>query len=1076
MTPCPTPVPTPLRGLRPVFTGLAPLALALVAGSVGCYRATGQSRPTTVAQQIPATGGDRIAGMKATAGPGDYYLGNDYIQMAVDGAAYGREMGQFGAPSGGAILDIGGVALDTAYNRVSLPTDNLESLAPVVNQDPDLRLVFDRYSTVNTSNLVTLTMQGYLLDPLHKLAGATWASDGRVQGVAVTHTISLGSHDSFFTLGTTLSNNSGTALPIQSLGDYLHQRGGGFRFVIPANQDRNGNPLSTWGLDIPGSDFTQPLATSVRASMVALQGAEPSADDLDSHQSMGLLPLDQDQVLVASDPQTTLNEDRPIFPARLVVGQVPGAATIPVGGTLSYNRRLYALSGVSLSSGYPVGPDGVSNEMEAARSTLRGFSAGTVVFSAGSTAAIRGYRQTEIRFERFVGNPVLNPPATDTNPADWSLERITCPEAGEVPAPPLGGLINLPAYPDPSAPAGAQPYLPYRVLVRNKSAQTINQTLFHLDASTNAITNTLLRPSPTAAQTIVTPLYAEMGTFQSPDGDTLSPTLSTQLFTLRTQGQIGVTNAYQPARFTFGGLDGSGNLNPAFDPDFRRNRYMAGFFNPITKSKVAPGSAPGDYVFSGGNGFFGSSFIPNAYAIPLSLPLGSYALYASQGPLNPLSTQQVLADTSTQGSLVGLTFRLQPRPAGGWAAFDVPGPSQRTTGGMLPAEQLSSALAEGVDVVGRTETDEFTDGAALYASFRSEFTNSGNAATDAAHLGVIGNDPVVVNARSSSLAEGSFTALFSPTPSPSLPFGGALPSSGWSAADFIGQSGGSFVIANRPRGPQGLFTAHPVVAGTALGTGGNSWWDNTDALANGHRIGDFDAIELLRGEGCNPADPSAWFTEFKSVRTDWFNLLNLETPVKFTKGLGLSSGVYSLDTPVGLARTYLKLGGAGVYQPDLSPVAAALSSGAAVASTGPLVDAAIGATGPGGLVGGPIASVQLTVNLWAATWVPIDEVRVVVNGAVAATAAFGTNPAAGGWTADPADARHWSQTFNLPMSGLTGGKDGWVVVEAGVPLSTTGAYAVGTPWNKVMKGIYPVAVTNPIFVDVNGGGYTAPLP
>jgi hypothetical protein len=26
----------------------------------------------------------------------------------------------------------------------------------------------------------------------------------------------------------------------------------------------------------------------------------------------------------------------------------------------------------------------------------------------------------------------------------------------------------------------------------------------------------------------------------------------------------------------------------------------------------------------------------------------------------------------------------------------------------------------------------------------------------------------------------------------------------------------------------------------------------------------------------------------------------------------------------------------------------------------------------------------------------------------------------------------------------------------------------------VQKGIYPIAVTNPIFVDVNGGGYTPP--
>ena len=95
---------------------------------------------------------------------------------------------------------------------------------------------------------------------------------------------------------------------------------------------------------------------------------------------------------------------------------------------------------------------------------------------------------------------------------------------------------------------------------------------------------------------------------------------------------------------------------------------------------------------------------------------------------------------------------------------------------MLAGEQLSSALANGVDVVGRTEDDRFLDGGALYTSFRSEFTTSGNADTDAAHLAVIGNDPMVVNARSSSLAEGTFTGLFTPAADPSTPFGGALPS------------------------------------------------------------------------------------------------------------------------------------------------------------------------------------------------------------------------------------------------------------------------------------------------------------
>ncbi|MBS1784895.1 MAG: hypothetical protein JST24_05660 [Acidobacteria bacterium] len=1045
---------------------MAPIALALVAGSVGCYRSTGESRPTTVAQQIPATGGDRVAGMKATAGPGDYYLGNDYIQMAVDGAAYGHAKGQFGAPSGGAILDIGGVALDTAYKRVSLPTDNLESLAPVVNQDPDLRLVFDRYSTTNTNDLVTLTMQGYLLDPLNKLAGATWASDGRVQGVTVTETITLGSHDTYFTLNTTLTNNSGAPLPIQSLGDYLHQRGGGYRFVIPANQDAAGNPLSTWGLDIPGSNFASPLTTSVRAAMVGLQGAEPSAQDLDSHQSLGILPMDQDQVLVASDPQTTLSEDRPIFPARLVVGSVPAGGSLASGAKLDYARRVYALAGSSLEPSFPSEAESAFNSMEFARASLRGLQSGSFTFTMAGTAAAKGYRKTEVRFERYTGDTTSNNPATDTNSSHWALERLVSPGGGEsVPGGAMQRAVLVPAIPDPAL-SGS--FLPYRVVIRNMDMETTLQVL-PLQSSKGVISPaTLLRPEPASLLRIATPFAAEDNAYSSANGNALSPIVFTQPLTLRKYGNTSGTGIYLPARAIILGLDSSGNPDPSKDPNVQRVRYLGGVYSPLTKSKVLTGRFTGAYQTIQGNEIFGTQFLPQSGMALFPVPAGSYAAIFTTGPLSPLASLNFSLDSTTPSSLKSLVLNTLPLPSD-WATFDIPGPSQRTTGGMQPVEQLASALANGVQVVGRTDMDTFTDGAGLRSNFRMEFKSSGDSAVDDIRDQWIGGDPFIVDARSSELADGTFTSLFTPKPDSATPNGGALPSTGWTPADFIGQGGGSYVIANRPRGPQGLFTAHPVAPGVALGTGANSWWDDTDALANGRRTGDFDAIELLRGEGCNPADPSAWFAEFKNVRSDWFNLLNLETPTRFTKALGLSSGIYSLDTPVGLARTYFKPG-SSLTQSDLSNVETALQSGAAVASTGPLLDVSVAGQGPGTLVTGTNASVTLTANLWFATWIPVDEIRVVVNGTVVQTLPLSS------FTQDPADARHWSATLSVPMSANTGGKDGWIVVEAGVPLSTSGAYAAGTPWNRIMKGIYPIAVTNPIFVDVNGGGYTAPLP
>ncbi len=212
----------PLMNLSPsrtalparAFLRLAPLALVLVAISgVGCFRATGVSRPSIAVEEIPPTGGDRVAGLKATAGPGDYYLGNDYVQLAIDGASLGAEPGQFGAPGGGAILDVGTVALDQSYKRVSIPGDMLERLGPVINQDPDLPLAFTGYSPGTGTGVAYLDMTGYLLDPKGKL-GVPLDAQGRVIGVSVTHRISLQERSTYFTLETTLANNGTASLPI----------------------------------------------------------------------------------------------------------------------------------------------------------------------------------------------------------------------------------------------------------------------------------------------------------------------------------------------------------------------------------------------------------------------------------------------------------------------------------------------------------------------------------------------------------------------------------------------------------------------------------------------------------------------------------------------------------------------------------------------------------------------------------------------------------------------------------------------------------------------------------------------
>lgn len=1043
---------------RSTFTGtvraLAPLALLLVAGGTGCFRATGLARPSVAVEEIPASGGDRVSGLKATAGPGDFYLGNDSVHLAVDGAAFGDREGQFGAPSGGAVLDVGTIELDQSFHRVSAPTDMVERFGPVANQDPDLPLVFDRYVPGTDVNAVHLDMQGYLLDPKGKLGVAT-DSQGRVSGVTVKHRISLNKGETFFTLETTLTNGSSASLPLRNLGDHLSQRGGGFRFVVPAVSTFAGAPLNTWGVEIPGSDFTAPLTTSVVAPMVGFMGAESAGNTLDSHASLGVLPLDVDSLLVASDPQHALTENRPTFPGRLVVGS-PAVASLASGQSLSYRRRLYILGGPSIAeAALPAQTSWIFSEMTLARAAMRGEDFGFLAFNSFGTALRGGPLQTEFKFERYTYTGSvpfdLGDPANPANqPENWRLERVEWREQTDVPSAIHAVPVYLPVIPNPATGQSQR----YRMSARNAFQQAaplyLATNIFDSKESRPLGPITLSKAVPWEVSELLSP---ERGDVLDASGNVVRQKQTVHGFSARQSGTLELSGM-NPLRFTFQGVG-------VPDPKMQRIRQMSSIFSAVLKGKeVYPLVANlGAYQYTAGNQVFGTAFGANGAAAAMFFAPGDYLAHATRGPMSALDTLPLKAFDGQLDTSHGFVVTAPTLPAG-WTSFDLPAPTQATTGGFNPGEMLSSALAEGIQVVARTEEDVLTDPTALRAEFRAEIDYP--TVTDAQRA-PLGSDPFVVGARSATLGDGFATALFTPSPTGDRN-GGARPSKGWTLADFITQTEGGYTVVHQPRGPKGLFTVRGFDRTVPLGTGVNAWWTQTGPASLGKRLGDFDALELLRAEGCDPADPTAWYAEFTSVRDDWYALLSQQTPAVWTKGLGLSAARFSLDTPVGLARTYLKVG-ATLAQDALTPVLTALRNGAAVASTGPLLDVSVGGVGPGGLVPGPAATVSLSISLYAPDWVPVDEVRVVVNGAAPIPVPLSA------FTASTTDARLRTATVSVPMPV---GKDAWLVVEAGVPRALTGPYLAGTPWNKIMKGIYPIAVTNPIFVDANGGGYTPP--
>jgi hypothetical protein len=838
--------------------------------------------------------------------------------------------------------------------------------------------------------------------------------------------------------------------------------------------------------------------TSVQAPVVGLMDLEPGADTVDSHASVGFLPLDADQMLVAADPQDLLTvPNRPLFPQRLAVGSLPVASLGP-GQSITFNRRLVIVGGTStvvqmvngavVDISYADQGTGLFNLLDLYRYTDPSVAAtqdvGILVFSLSGNAQRQGPLPTEVRIER---NVLAGTPDAQSTAESWQVQRVEWFEPNEN----LESISTL-------APSNMLVVLPvglYRMVLTNQNTTQV-RTLFN---NTNPVPNAgnytqVGLASPLwiqHAQTFNVDLNDILCPGAAPDPNQSGPitTNAQSVHYFETTEANGVADNLQPLRITF--VDAANN-----PVSMRRQRTLASMWNPnASLPMVAPGVIPGEYQFRGGSEIFGTGFtrlLPAEFAwFPNN---ADYTAYGTRGPLSDLVQMSFHAADGWTDIYHTLTVFPRGLPPG-WTSFDLPGPGQATTGGYLTSEKLASAMANGVQVVGHTEEDLLVNGTYLWTLFRLEFLSpaltpymipASLSAVNRQWPNPYGNEPFVISGRSTTLpGYGAVTALFTPGAT-NAPRGGALvpqPGQTWILADFLEQGLGQYNVVHRPRAPldnpqgdpPGLFT---LLGAPQPGVPGN-WWNQTGPYAFGLTNGSFDALELLRGASlAGAADPTAWFAEFLQVRTDWFNLLNVQSPTFFTKALGLSSAKFSLDTPVGLARTYLKTSPDFEYDQygnyGLYGVLSALQSGAAVASTGPFLDVSVAGAGPGQMaVAGPVPSVTLAINLWMSDWMPVDQIRVVVNGVVQDNLTI-LNPSTT-LAQSGEDTRLYTGTLQVPMP--SNGKDAWIVVEAGVPLDQTGAYHQGEPWAITMRGIYPIAVTNPIFVKLTPGTtYIPPLP
>jgi hypothetical protein len=295
---------------------------------------------------------------------------------------------------------------------------------------------------------------------------------------------------------------------------------------------------------------------------------------------------------------------------------------------------------------------------------------------------------------------------------------------------------------------------------------------------------------------------------------------------------------------------------------------------------------------------------------------------------------------------------------------------------------------------------------------------------------------------------------------------GAPPSQGLALPDLYAllrrDYGAEVVQLNHPRDAErgvveeGAYFTHLGAAGTGFDPGRPIDAGPNRALLETASDGetraiDFDAMEVMNGRT---------FDQFLRVREDWYALLRQG----FARTGTANSDTHGPGQLAAYPRNYaLPAGRAGSASPRA--LNAAVREGRLFGTNGPLFTRfRVAGGGMGDLVQAGAGCAEVEIRVEAARWVPVPEVRLLVNGEVARA-----------WRGLPrnGDALRLDRREELCFA-----RDAFVTLEAGVPLDTDEEAWVeenaGTYAAVVAPRHVPTAFANPIWVDVDGDGHFDP--
>ncbi len=426
----------------------------------------------------------------------------------------------------------------------------------------------------------------------------------------------------------------------------------------------------------------------------------------------------------------------------------------------------------------------------------------------------------------------------------------------------------------------------------------------------------------------------------------------------------------------------------------------------------------------GWEGFKNSCF-PGKDGLTVRLPVGTYLVSASRGPEYSVDHKVIEVVREENRDLVLVVDRVVETP--GLVAFDAHIHTTRSDGRPSVAERIRSVVAEGIEILAATDHNTITD----YAPTLNTL-GLAEELTVIAGCEVTTPDLIHFNTYPMKVRPGEM---------------------GNGAIHPIAESASPLFAASRDKNPGAVLQVNHPRAGD-LGYFNNLALDlESAATALSELDLNIDLLEVLNGP--------YYFSSNRATIEDWFHLLNRGYAIPIV-GSSDSHGIDHDES--GYSRTYVYLPDEKQNPFDQEAFIAALKKGCSFVTNGPLITLEVnGKKSPGEVVGAKTGKVDISLHVWGAPWVDVEEVRLILNGE--RRIVFPVKSSAG-------KVDKFLQEIGISLT-----QDTTVCVEA--MGGTTLFPVLQSPSRSGSRedGILPYALTNPIFVDVDGNGrFDPPLP